>query len=174
MISILAALVILLVAVISSFRNQLGERVLVTVSAPTYDSPLVTPLEFVQQDLERIRSASGIQLTHLEGQSQLSNFSTEEELSDLIQEVLPEVRQDTLIVFVRLHAVTDDDDGELYLLPSDVDPLAQVLPAATLHEFRQHRLQRDAVQRVVRLLVGHAQLRPGRRRRRAPRESACP
>jgi len=120
---VLACLVILLLVIVLSFRDRLGDRILVTVTTPRFDSPLIPPLEFAQQDLERVRAADGLQLSTEYDGPELPNLTTGAEFKRLTDVLLPNLpATDTLIVFVRLHAV-GSDDGRLYLLPADAAPL---------------------------------------------------
>ena len=119
--STFAVLVILLIAIVYALRDEVGERVLITVAATKYASDLVPPLDFAQQDLAGIRSAPGVQLNPVADRRALPNFATRDDLSRLKDRVLRDVQQDTLILYLRLHAVADDE-GELSMIPADYDP----------------------------------------------------
>lgn len=122
--SLLACLLILLLVIVFSFQDTLGERVLVTLATPRFDSPLIPPLEFAQQDVDRLRTAPTFELSTETDGPALSNLTTGADFTRLTDVLLPNLpRHDTLIVFVRLHAV-GSDDNRLYLLPADADPLA--------------------------------------------------
>src|SRR5688572_15352281 len=97
---VLACLVILLLVIILSFRDRLGDRILVTVATPRFDSPLIPPLEFVQQDLNRVRDADGLQLSTEYDGPELPNLMTGAEFKRLTDVLLPNLpATDTLIVF---------------------------------------------------------------------------
>ncbi|MEW4528395.1 carboxypeptidase-like regulatory domain-containing protein [Maioricimonas sp. JC845] len=120
-VSALVLLLLLLFVIVRSFRDQLGTRLLVTAGAIDYQSELLTPLRFVDQDVAVIRSAPGVALKVDDEDPELPNTATEADFARLINEVLPATTQDTLILFVRTHAVAAR--GGMYLLPTDVDPL---------------------------------------------------
>lgn len=120
-VSALVLLLLLLFVIVRSFRDQLGTRLLVTAGAIDYQSELLSPLRFVDQDVAVIRSAPGVALKVDDDDPELPNTATEADFARLINEVLPATTQDTLILFVRTHAVAAR--GGMYLLPTDVDPL---------------------------------------------------
>jgi hypothetical protein len=122
MVSALAFVLVLLVWIVYSFHDPLGDRLLVTLATPRFDSPLVPPLEFVQQDLDRVRAAPGIDLSTAADGSPLPNLTTSADFTRLTDVLLPTMRHDTLILFLRLHAV-GGEDNKLFLLPADADPL---------------------------------------------------
>lgn len=119
--SALVFLLIVLATILLSFRNQIGDRILLTAAVPVYESPLVRPLDFAEQDLGLLRSAGGVELGLSADGPPVGNLSTEEDLYRLVNEILPVVDHDSLILFVRMHAVSTPSGT--FLLPADGDPL---------------------------------------------------
>ncbi|QDU41243.1 hypothetical protein Mal4_56080 [Maioricimonas rarisocia] len=120
-VSALVLLLLLLFIIVRSFRDQLGTRLLITAGAVGYQSELIAPLPFVDQDVAILRNSPGVSLQIDDEDPELPNAATEADYARLMNEVLPATGQDTVILFVRAHAVAAR--GGMYLLPTDVDPL---------------------------------------------------
>lgn len=118
-----AALFLLLISLIGisfTFRDQLGDRLLVTGYVLRTSAPEFPPLSYVENDLQRIAEAPDMLRSLQPDGAPLANLLTAADFERLFTEVLPVVSQDTLILTIRCHSATTA--AGTFLQPVDADP----------------------------------------------------